>query len=99
MLCKPASLYFGISMSVLVILGIYNLGNTDSYCGNIQCGALHKLVILMIKMLYILFWTAVLQVFCKNGMSIVSWILVLFPLFLMFLFLTGFITPNVATMF
>jgi hypothetical protein len=41
--------------------------------------------------LYIIFWTWILNLICKSGASVVSWVLVLFPIILMFLIIGYFL--------
>lgn len=84
-LCAPAMIYFTISMVVYAILLIQNIGSEDIYCaGCFQCNVFSKLVIFIVKLVYILFWTWVLNLICKDGHPIISWLLVLFPLLLFF---------------
>jgi len=84
-LCTPASLYFIISMISLVIVLFQNLGNTNSYnVGNFSCRVPNTFVVFIVKFIYIIFWTYVLNLICKDGHVGISWLLVLLPFILLF---------------
>uniref|UniRef100_A0A6C0LFE3 Uncharacterized protein n=1 Tax=viral metagenome TaxID=1070528 RepID=A0A6C0LFE3_9ZZZZ len=88
-LCTPAYLYFIISMIGLVILAIQNLGNTNTYTiGSFSTLVPNTLFIFFLKLVYIAFWTWVLNYLCKSGFVGVSWFLFLIP-FIMFFVLIG----------
>jgi hypothetical protein len=42
------------------------------------------LLLFVVKLIYILFWTWILNLICKDGHSGISWLLVLVPFVLMF---------------
>lgn len=85
-LCTPAYVYLVISLIVLVVMGFQNLGNSTEYCaGSYSCGVSSTVLIFMMKLVYVAFWTWVLNLICKAGAPIVSWVLVLLPLLIMFL--------------
>jgi hypothetical protein len=89
-LCTPAYLYLVISVIALVLLGLQNLGNSGHYSiGNYSCSADNLVMLFLGKILYIAFWTYVLNWVCRKGHTTVSWILVLLP-FLLFFVLIGF---------
>jgi len=84
-LCTPASLYFVISIIALVIVLMQNLGNTNSYhVGSFSCRVPNTTIVFIIKLIYILFWTYVLNLICKDGHMGLSWLLVLLPWILLF---------------
>ncbi len=84
-LCTPASLYFVISMIALFMVLFQNLGNTNSYnVGNFSCRVPSTVLVFVIKFIYIVFWTYVLNLICKDGHVGVSWLLVLLPWLLLF---------------
>jgi len=90
-LCSPAALYFIISMLALVIVLFQNLGNSNSYTvGSFSCRVPSTILIFIIKLIYILFWTWILNLICKDGHTAISWILVLLP-WIMLLVLIGMI--------
>ena len=84
-LCTPAQVYFVLSIISLVAVLLQNLGNTNSYhVGSFSCRVPNTAVIFIIKLIYILFWTWILNLICKDGHVMISWLLVLFPLILLF---------------
>lgn len=88
-LCKPALFYLVFSLSALLIMYLQNFTNEKVYClGQFSCNVPSVFLVFVVKILYILFWTWVLNLICRDGYPIVSWILVLFP-FLLFFVLIG----------
>ena len=88
-LCAPALLYFVLSFIPLVLIAIYNLNNMKKLClGSFECYVGNNLRIFIFNFLYILFWTYLLDLLCKNGWVFSSWVLLLFPLSLTFIFYT-----------
>lgn len=84
-LCKPAALYFVISMIAYVITIMQNLGNINIFSlGVFSCKVTSTLLILLFNLVYILFWTWVLHLICKDGYTNVSWFLVLLPFIFLF---------------
>jgi hypothetical protein len=84
-LCSPAALYFMISIISLVMVLFQNLGNSNSYTvGSFSCRVPNTMLVFIIKLIYILFWTWVLNLICKDGHTGISWLLVLLPLILLF---------------
>ena len=84
-LCTPASLYFIISMIGLVIVMLQNLSNSNSYnVGNFSCRVPNTFLVFVVKFIYIIFWTYVLNLICKDGHVGISWLLVLLPFILLF---------------
>lgn len=87
-LCTPATIYFVISLIGLILLGVSNLGNEDRLCvGNYSCNVGSNTIIFVLNAVYILFWTFVLDLMCKNGYSAISWFVLLLPFILSFMFL------------
>jgi len=94
-LCSPAALYFIVSIFALLMILFQNLGNSNSYhMGNFSCRVPNTTLIFIIKLIYILFWTWILNLICKDGHTGISWLLVLFP-FILFFVLIGVIMINV----
>jgi len=94
-LCSPAALYFIMSIFSLLMILFQNLGNSNSYhMGNFSCRVPSTTLIFIIKLIYILFWTWILNLICKDGHTGVSWLLVLFP-FILFFILIGMIMINI----
>jgi hypothetical protein len=84
-LCTPSQVYFVLSIISLVVILLQNLGNTNSYhLGSFSCRVPNTALVFIIKLVYILFWTWILNLICKDGHTMISWLLVLFPLVLLF---------------
>jgi hypothetical protein len=84
-LCKPALIYFIISIVSLFFLLLQNLGDNNSYnVGTFSCRVPNTATIFIVKLVYVLFWTYVLNLICKDGHSGLSWLLLLFPFILLF---------------
>lgn len=79
-LCTPAYVYLVISVLAMLILMVQNGGNTTKYCvGSFNCDVPSTTMVFIVKILYIAFWTFVLNYICKAGYKNVSWFLVLLP--------------------
>lgn len=85
-LCTPALIYLVISILTLVVMAIQNMYNVDTYClGNFQCQTTNAVWLLfVIKFIYVLFWTWILNIICRAGYTTVSWFLLLIPYILLF---------------
>ena len=84
-LCTPAHVYFLISVLSLLIMAFQNLGNVNKYCvGNYECTVTSTLGVFAVKMLYIVFWTWILNTLCKAGYTKLSWFIFLLPFIAMF---------------
>ena len=84
-LCTPAALYFIISVFALGMVLLQNLGNTNSYhVGSFSCRVPNTAAIFIAKLIYVLFWTYILNLICKDGHVGLSWLLVLLPWILLF---------------
>ena len=85
-LCMPALIYFVLSVATLMLVLLQNLGNNNSYhIGNFSCRVPSTSLVFIVKLIYILFWTYVLNLICKDGHIRISWLLVLLPWILLFL--------------
>ena len=84
-LCSPAEFYLILSFIALGIMGMQNIGNKEVYClGDYSCMVPNTSVIFMVKVMYIAFWTWILNLICKSGSSHIAWLLVLLPVILFF---------------
>ena len=84
-LCTPSLVYFVISIVTLVLVLLQNLGHNNSYhVGSFSCRVPSTTIVFIIKLIYILFWTYVLNLICKDGHTTLSWLLVLLPWLLLF---------------
>lgn len=93
-LCAPAMFYFYISIFAYLIILFQNFGSANVYSvGAFSCNFHNTIVLFLSKLLYILFWTYVLNLICKDGYTSLSWLLVLFP-FILFFVLIGLVLIN-----
>ena len=86
-LCTPARLYFVVStvLLLLIILGNLNNDNNTLCLGNYSCNVSDKLLVILLNAVYIVFYTYVLNLICKDGWSSLSWFLVLLPFVMLLL--------------
>lgn len=85
-LCSPAHFYLVLSLIVFALVVVQNLinGNIKELCiGSFSCGVPNLILVFLLKLLYIAFWTFVLDALCKYGLKQLSWFLVLFPFILL----------------
>ena len=86
-LCTPSLLYFIVSFLALFFIGIQNAKNVEILClGNFECYVGNNIIIFLLNAIYILFWTFILDLLCKNGWTDLSWYIFLLPFILSFLF-------------
>ena len=79
-LCTPSYIYFIISVLAISISVIQNIGNNKKYTlGMFSCNVPSCIAIFIIKIIYIFFWTWILNLMCKDGHSNIAWFLVLLP--------------------
>lgn len=87
-ICNPAMVYLVLSMLALFIMALQNYRGDSTYClGSYDCNVSSVTLIFIVKFIYIIFWTWLLNIICKSGFPIVSWILVLLPFILLFIFI------------
>ena len=65
-LCPPALLYLLLSIIPMMVLIFYNVG----------------IIVFLVELFFIVLWTWFLNFFCKKGFSVLSWFLVLMPIFI-----------------
>jgi hypothetical protein len=84
-LCRPAHFYLAISIITLAVMFYQNMNNVDVYClGAYNCNVTNVNMVFIIKFVYILFWTWILNLICDSGSPNIAWLLVLLPLVLFF---------------
>jgi len=87
-LCTPSYVYFIISVLAMVIAAFQNMGNNRKYTlGMFSCAVPSCVAVFVVKVVYILFWTWILNLMCKDGHSGIAWFLVLLPFVLLFVIL------------
>ena len=86
-MCTPAYVYLVVSTIAMIVMLFQNLGDNNKYCiGSYSCNVSSVFMIFILKALYILFWTWVLNVICRGGAPGLAWFFVLLPYILMFIF-------------
>ena len=84
-LCTPSYVYFIISVLAMIVSGIQNVGNNNKYTlGMFSCRVPSCLAVFIVKILYIVFWTWILNLICNDGHVGIAWFLVLLPFILLF---------------
>jgi hypothetical protein len=86
-LCSPAQLYLWISGLAIAVMLLQNvMYDEDEYCmGMYSCKLnMNKYLVFAGKIVYVLFWTIVLNSLCRTGYEKLSWFLVLLPFIAMF---------------
>ena len=79
-ICTPSYVYLVISTIAVIVMAIQNFGNINTYCvGSLTCVVGSTALVFAIKVLYILFWTWILNLICKAGVPQLAWFLVLLP--------------------
>jgi hypothetical protein len=87
-LCDPAFYYLLISFTIIIVIALQNFGQGFNYCVGVQsCPSNNVIGFFIVKIVYIFVWTWLLNLLCKNGYEPISWILVLIPIVLMFVFM------------
>ena len=85
-LCNPALFYLVMSILGLLMVAFQNMGNNrELMIGSTMLNVENSPVIFIVKLVYILFWTWILNLICKDGHPGISWLLVFLPLILIVL--------------
>jgi hypothetical protein len=84
-LCSPGIVYLVISLFALFYMALMNIDSVKVYnMLGVEIETTFLYTIFIIKFLYIIFWTWVLNIICRAGYSYVSWFLVIFPFIVMY---------------
>jgi hypothetical protein len=84
-LCTPAAVYFILSMISLAVVFLQNIGNNGMYSvGSFSCRVPSTILVFIVKVIYVLFWTWILNLICRDGQKGIAWFLVLLPFILLF---------------
>ena len=86
-LCTPATIYLVLSAIGIILIAFQNYGmSPNMYCvGNVRCPVQTTAPIFIMKILYIAFWTFVLNALCSYGYNQLAWFLLLLPFILFFI--------------
>jgi hypothetical protein len=92
-LCTPAFVYLVISGLAIVIMMLQNVNEPkNKYCvGLYEChlkNSTHKLALFVGKLIYLIFWTWMLNLMCNAGHKDIAWFFVLIPIVMMFVIIT-----------
>jgi hypothetical protein len=69
------------------VVRIQNTGNINTFClGSYTCNVTSLTAVFLVQIIYIIFWTWVLNLMCNAGASWVAWLLVLLPFIVLFFF-------------
>lgn len=89
-LCTPAMVYLAISFVALLMSWVQNHQNTNTYCaGHISCPVQNTTYVFILKILWFLFWTWILNLLCTKGYTTVAWVLVVIPFMVFFTLMFG----------
>jgi hypothetical protein len=78
--CTPAYIYFVLSIFFILVVYVQSYNNRNIFClGTYSCDVSDMRMIIIFKFIFILFWTWILNLLCRFGFSILSWILVILP--------------------
>ena len=98
-LCNPAMFYLVISGISFLFILFQNLNNPNEYCvGNMKCNTENKGIVFIGKVVYILFWTWLLDLMCKGGYTNVAWFILFLPFIFLFILIALFILMSLGTM-
>jgi len=87
-LCSPALFYLVISCISIISIGLQNYNSVNIYCvGSYTCLVTSIGLVFMLKIMYVLFWTWILNLICQSGATSIAWFLVLIPFILFFIIL------------
>ena len=94
-LCTPSYVYLVISIIGIIVMAIHNYGNINTYClGSYTCSVSSTGLIFAIKLLYVLFWTWILNLMCRAGATHIAWILLILPFLIFFILLSVLFVSN-----
>jgi hypothetical protein len=84
-LCQPAKVYLFIELLVLIVMIYQNFGSETVLCvGDYECEVESMTMVYIVKLMYIAFWTFILNLMCRGGYKTFAWFLVVFPIMLFF---------------
>ena len=88
-LCAPSRAYLVVSLALLAAMYYQNMNNVNVYClGTYECHVSNVTTIFIIKLLYVLFWTWILNLICESVSPNIAWFILLVPILLFFILLT-----------
>jgi len=96
-LCTPAQIYFALSVLSILALLMQNMEDSKRYCVGSYSAKIphHNMLFFVVKVVYVLVWTYLLQLLCKHGHKNISWFLVLLPFIGFFVLIGSFLLLNI----
>ena len=98
-MCPPAYVYLVVSTMAITVMflqnyyvmqNVYGSPDHNVYClGSYSCEVSCVGMLFLVKVLYILFWTWVLNLICRAGAPGFAWFLVLLPFLVSFILLAS----------
>lgn len=79
----PAKLYFWGSLLAMALSAVHNwsAGDQSMYLlGPVHCGVPHCGLVFLVKLVAVIFWTYILNLICRDGHTMLAWVLVAVPL-------------------
>jgi len=90
-LCSPAQFYFILSIIGFFFVLFQNIGNRHEFhLAGYKTQVPSTILVFILKLIYILFWTWILNLICKDGKSEIAWFLVLIPFIIIFILFAAF---------
>lgn len=84
-LCTPAFIYLVMSAISFLILASQNIADSSRFClGKLSCQIPHVSLVFLIKILYIAFWTWIINTLCKSGYKTLAWVVLFLPVIFFF---------------
>ena len=91
-LCPAAKFHLIVSSIAIVVMSLTIFGTDMSHCfGSNACNApfsQYMFAVYIVKFVYILFWTWLLNIVCRKVSPSIAWLIALFPFILFFIFLS-----------
>jgi len=82
-LCTPALLYFVFGILWMLMSLMQNYHHSSAYTLGFHTTSVPStFMVLVIQLVYVMFWTYVLNLICADGHSTFAWLMVLFPILL-----------------
>lgn len=94
-LCTPAFVYLMLSVFSIIFLIFQNIDDPNTYCvGLYECDTDNIYILFILKIIYVIFWTFILNLLCNAGYKQFAWFLVVLPFLLIFVLIGLFMFNN-----
>lgn len=100
-LCPAAKIYLTISVIAMIVMSLNVFGTNHVFCiGSSTCESpINSVSLYLLKILYVVFWTWVLNVICRKVSMGLALAIALVPFLLFFVFLFGSYVLNIKSGF